>query len=778
MKARAFTGTLLLMVLALSANLTFSQTPQGFSYQAVIRDGNGNPIANQSVSLKVTLQNISGTPYFTENKTITTSSLGVINHTVGEGTATFGSFTSIPWSSGDIFIKVEIDPAGGTNYAQMGTPSKLQSVPYALYADNTKEVASQPGASDEEPIFVVKNKDGKIVFAVYQTGVRVYVEDSQIKGARGGFAVGGLTNQNKEQQEYFRITSDSARIYVNENPSSKGARGGFAVGGLTNQNKTVVARNMLFVAHDSTRIYIDDSSSTKGARGGFAVGGLTNQNKGEKANFFNISTDTSGIINPSENRILWYPIKNAFLVGRVFIASPDSVGTNSFASGFESKAKGKYSQALGYQSVATGDFSTAIGKNAVAKKINSFAFGEGAYAKNEESYAIGKGAIASGYRSFAFGSAGIDSTGNATDVSKAIGDYSFAIGQGSVSLGKQTFALGTLDSVSGNYSIALGFRNKTIGEASVAIGFSNFAGSDLYIPFFNTFYHYPGVAIGVNSKASARESIALGYFALATGRNSISIGKNTTALGESSTAIGQYSTSSGVFSIAMGYGTTSSGKYSTSIGNGTNSKPYASLAIGQYNDTTCSPTGQSNWVLTDPVFIIGNGTFNVRSNVFTILKNGYTAVGHASPTQMLDVNGNARFRAIGSGSYFAPLNITSDGTLTTSTSDIIMKKNILPINHALEKVLSMNGVYFTWKNDESNIQRIGFIAQDMEKVLPEVVFTNPTDGLKGINYAELSAVFAMAFKEQQKQIEDLKEKNKEIDAIKAELEAIKALLKK
>jgi hypothetical protein len=82
-----------------------------------------------------------------------------------------------------------------------------------------------------------------------------------------------------------------------------------------------------------------------------------------------------------------------------------------------------------------------------------------------------------------------------------------------------------------------------------------------------------------------------------------------------------------------------------------------------------------------------------------------------------------------------------------------MKKDIVEINAAIQKVLELRGVYFSWKEDKSGKRRVGFIAQDMEKVLPEVVFTNPVDGLKGINYAEISAVLAEAIEEQQKQIE-------------------------
>jgi hypothetical protein len=148
--------------------------------------------------------------------------------------------------------------------------------------------------------------------------------------------------------------------------------------------------------------------------------------------------------------------------------------------------------------------------------------------------------------------------------------------------------------------------------------------------------------------------------------------------------------------------------------------------------------------------MIGNGSADsLRSNALTVLQNGKTAIGHANPTEMLDVNGNARLRSVGSGSYFSSLNITSDGTLTTSTSDVRMKKNIVTITDALQKVLDLNGVSFSWKNDSSNSRRLGFIAQEMERVLPEVVFTNPVDGLKGINYPEITALLAQAMKEQQ-----------------------------
>jgi hypothetical protein len=70
----------------------------------------------------------------------------------------------------------------------------------------------------------------------------------------------------------------------------------------------------------------------------------------------------------------------------------------------------------------------------------------------------------------------------------------------------------------------------------------------------------------------------------------------------------------------------------------------------------------------------------------------------------------------------------------------------------------------------------------MENVLPEVVFTNPVDGLKGINYPEITAVLAQAVKEQQQQIISTKLENQqlksELQLLKGEIEQIKTMLAK
>lgn len=184
-------------------------------------------------------------------------------------------------------------PSGsGTNgnMAIWNGTSTLSSLPNLTFS-NSLVVQGNPTANPDDPIFEVKNSNGEVIFGVYQEGVRINIADSPIKGAKGGFAVGGLTNQTKAGPvEYLRITPDSARIYIKQDAAFKGAKGGFAVGGLTNQTKTVVSQDLFFINPDSARIYLHETVQ-KGAKGGFAVGGLTNLGKGSNPQLIQLTKD-------------------------------------------------------------------------------------------------------------------------------------------------------------------------------------------------------------------------------------------------------------------------------------------------------------------------------------------------------------------------------------------------------------------------------------------------------------------------------------------------------
>jgi hypothetical protein len=120
---------------------TFAQVPQGMNYQAVARDNQGVPLINQQIGLRFSIREASlqGTIIYSEIQNTTTDQLGIFSVVIGKGTAVQGVFSTIPWSTGDKFLQIELDAAGGTNYANMGT-SQLMSVPYALYAETSGNV--------------------------------------------------------------------------------------------------------------------------------------------------------------------------------------------------------------------------------------------------------------------------------------------------------------------------------------------------------------------------------------------------------------------------------------------------------------------------------------------------------------------------------------------------------------------------------------------------------------------------------------------------------------
>jgi hypothetical protein len=99
----------------------------------------------------------------------------------------------------------------------------------------------------------------------------------------------------------------------------------------------------------------------------------------------------------------------------------------------------------------------------------------------------------------------------------------------------------------------------------------------------------------------------------------------------------------------------------------------------------------------------------------------------------------------------------SSGLLTStdynSSSDKRLKKNIKTVESALDKVIALRGVSFDWK--EGGAKAIGLIAQEVEKVIPEIV-SQDENGYLGIKYNNLIGVLVEAIKEQQEQINTLK----------------------
>ena len=99
---------------------------------------------------------------------------------------------------------------------------------------------------------------------------------------------------------------------------------------------------------------------------------------------------------------------------------------------------------------------------------------------------------------------------------------------------------------------------------------------------------------------------------------------------------------------------------------------------------------------------------------------------------------------------------------TIQTSDRRLKTNIQELKYGLKEVLALNPVRYNWKTTPSADNKIGLIAQDVRKIIPEVVVGDEAKENIGMNYAELVPVLINAIKEQQQQIDELKKEMKSL----------------
>ena len=125
----------LFLLAMFSCAIVFAQVPQAVPYQAVARNAAGNLIANQPISVRLSILDGSsiGPMVFREKHTVTTNQFGLFTVNLGQGSLPDGTFTTINWAVNAKFLKVEFDPAGGNSFVNMGT-SQLLSVPYALFS--------------------------------------------------------------------------------------------------------------------------------------------------------------------------------------------------------------------------------------------------------------------------------------------------------------------------------------------------------------------------------------------------------------------------------------------------------------------------------------------------------------------------------------------------------------------------------------------------------------------------------------------------------------------
>ncbi|REC43085.1 beta strand repeat-containing protein [Chryseobacterium pennipullorum] len=308
---------LLLCWILLGFFMGLSQVPEKMSYQAVMRNGSGQLLTNQSVAVKVSVLQGSpaGAAVYAERLTGNTNANGLISLEIGTGTVLSGTFASINWPSGNYYLKTETDPAGGTNYTIAGT-SQLLSVPYAMYAKS----AGGGGGTFTIPYSSTVNNAGTL-FSLANDGDGTSLEGSNttttsniaavrglvtstspggfssgvrgINNGTGGLGVGVYGSQNGSGWGVYGSTPNGLGVYGNSSGNGYGVYANSNSGtGLNATSNTGVAANVAifnnannnsaFTAStvgNGTVVNITTTGNGAGLRsstgGGFGVQGIT-----------------------------------------------------------------------------------------------------------------------------------------------------------------------------------------------------------------------------------------------------------------------------------------------------------------------------------------------------------------------------------------------------------------------------------------------------------------------------------------------------------------------
>lgn len=346
-------------------------------------------------------------------------------------------------------------------------------------------------------------------------------------------------------------------------------------------------------------------------------------------------------------------------------------------------------------------------------------------------------------------------------------DSAHNVGLGNVTLAAaNSTALGATVTASGANSTALGYGASATQALDIAIGSSaNAAGSTF------TFFGSPVIggatalgasataetwatSIGASTNASGWASSTFGVFAKASGQSSTSIGAsaNTSADGSSalgnganasgvnSSALGSYTNASGANSTALGHSANVSGANSTAIGDGASSAGPYNIAIGHSANATngvggCTTVGGNakaiQWVAT----ALGYGA---NSSYVGSTAIGYNATTTANNQIMM---GTSNEQVYFPGTIAAP-------------SDFRLKNIKGEYNKGIVDIRKIKTYNYTFKNDKRKTPRVGVIAQDIQKILPQAI-TKDNDGYLAVKQEDLFYAMMNAIKQLDKMFEAL-----------------------
>ncbi|WP_203258291.1 hypothetical protein [Hyunsoonleella ulvae] len=262
---------LVTLILCLMICYISAQTPQGFNYQAVIKNASGDVINNgiANTEFKIHQGSATGTVVYTETHELTTNANGLITAVVGQGNST-DIFSDINWSSGIYFLEVSVDTTGGGTYASLGT-QQLISVPYALHAETTSGITDTDADTGIE---LVENTADTLAIKVDGRTYGFLKDRLEMSDANFNVAIGDGTLDGNNTGRLNTAVGNWALFEINSNLNSNTAIGNRAGRRIAGSGNTAIGQSTLQYAGNSNTAVGNNAGSTADP-GGLGVG---NQN--------------------------------------------------------------------------------------------------------------------------------------------------------------------------------------------------------------------------------------------------------------------------------------------------------------------------------------------------------------------------------------------------------------------------------------------------------------------------------------------------------------------
>lgn len=713
---RYIMSTLIILVFTLQT-LSVAQTPQGFNYQAVLRDSEGEIMQNENVNIAVELLqgNIDGNVVFSETHTTETNAWGLVNLQVGIENSV--DFENMDWSAGPYFVRISV------NGIPMGT-SQLMSVPYALYAESTGEPGPEgPQGPQGEPgtgVNILGSLNDSSELPDDAETADAYLIDGELWVWNGEEWLNAGNIQGPEGPQ------GDAGPQGPEGPMGPaGPQGDQGPQGESGPAGPQGEPGPQGIAGETGPMGPEGPQGAQGPQGVTGPQGPQGV-PGEQG--------TPGEMGPMGPE---GPMGATGLQGE---QGPQGETGPQGPQG----EPGTTNWTDGSENVTT-DVNIGVGTENPEAQLHVMGLDDGEgnvlfqgelnYYSPGDPPATGEGTRMMWYPDkSAFRAGTLTSAGTANWDKDSIGRYSFA--------------WGTNTKASGSVTTAWGWRTEASGYAATAWGNS--------------------------TRATASRSTAWGFETEASGIYSTAWGEGTESSGKLATAWGDATEASGRLATAWGSGTEASGNFSTVFGSNVSARSTLEIALGRSN-TSYTPSSEYLWISTDRLFGIGNGSSSNPSDALVILKNGRTAIGHANPTRDLHIKQG------GTNNTHIGLQIEQSGSNTNNwafyvaVSDNLgfryndelksrinssdgayvvlgnknLKSNIVAPDKILDKVLDLKVLNFSYKSDPLAQRNLGFVAEEVMPLFPELVSADKEDDNLGINYAGFSVVAIKAIQEQQ-----------------------------